>query len=211
MQATWGQVVYEHLKHLNNFFFVGKSTYLLNFIKDFNLLTGTNQKQRIIMISENEETSTKMKNICNDKHFIFLHYNIVPNINKIAETIDKSIHSIICIEDFMPIINKEKELDKMFNQFLLHSRHMNFSFILILHNLRYSMQKRLSFERSFLDQLDLITIFEPNTYKCHIYSFLKNLVDQELYQNLDNIFHLASTILKYPYILLTCKNLYVRL
>ena len=64
----------------------------------------------------------------------------------------------------MPIINKEKELDKMFNQFLLHSRHMNFSFILILHNLRYSMQKRLSFERSFL-QLKVKVKHAPVTHK----------------------------------------------
>ena len=104
------------------------------------------------------------------------------------------------------IINKSKELDKMFNQFLLHSRHKNFSMILILHNLRHAMQKRTSFERSFLDQLDIITIFEPNTYKNHIYSFLKNLLDSEVSQNLDNIFEKASSLLQYPYILITCKQ-----
>lgn len=106
----------------------------------------------------------------------------------------------------MPAINKSKELDKMFNQFLLHSRHKNFSMILILHNLRHAMQKRTSFERSFLDQLDIITIFEPNTYKNHIYSFLKNLLDSEVSQNLDNIFEKASSLLQYPYILITCKQ-----
>ena len=89
----------------------------------------------------------------------------------------------------MPAINKSKELDKMFNQFLLHSRHKNFSMILILHNLRHAMQKRTSFERSFLDQLDIITIFEPNTYKNHIYSFLKNLLENRdmVFNNVKNI------------------------
>ena len=169
-------------------------------------MTGNNQKQRIILISENEETSTTMKNVCNEKNYEFLNYNVVPNIFKITDNINQSIHSIVCIEDFMPTINKEKELDKMFSQFLLHSRHKNVSFILILHNLRYSMQKRLSFERAFLDQLDMIIIFEPNTYKNHIYTFLRNLVDLELYQSLDNIFHIASSLLQYPYILLTCKQ-----
>ena len=147
-----------------------------------------------------------MKKVCSEKDYDFLNYNVVPNIVKIIENINQSIHSIVCIEDFMPTINKEKELDKMFNQFLLHSRHKNVSFIMILHNLRYSMQKRLSFERAFLDQLDMITVFEPNTYKNHMYTFLRNLVDQELYQSLDNIFQIASSLLKYPYILLTCKQ-----
>ena len=68
------------------------------------------------------------------------------------------------------------------------------------------MQKRTSFERSFLDQLDMITVFEPNTYKNHIYSFLKNLLDSEVSQNLDKIFEAAGEILDYPYILITCKQ-----
>ncbi len=135
-----------------------------------------------------------------------MQYSVVPNIEKIAENVDNTVHSIVCLEDFMPAINKNKELDKMFNQFLLHSRHKNFSFILILHNLRHAMQKRTSFERSFLDQLDMITVFEPNTYKNHIYSFLKNLLDSEVSQNLDKIFEAAGEILDYPYILITCKQ-----
>ena len=106
----------------------------------------------------------------------------------------------------MPEINQKKELDKMFNQFLLHSRHKNFSFLMILHNLRHAMHMRTSFERNFLDQLDIIVVFEPSTYKNHIYSFLRNLLDSEVSQNLDHIFQTASQHLTHPYILITCKQ-----
>ena len=178
----------------------------MNFIKNFDILTGSDQQQRIILISENLETSSKMKTVCQEKKYIYIHYSVVPNIEKVAENCNSNIHTIICIEDFMPQINKSKELDIMFNQFLLHSRHKNFSFILILHNLRHAMHRRTSFERNFLDQLDMITIFEPTTYKTHIYNFLRNLIDPELSQSLDNIFHFASSISSYPYIFITCKQ-----
>ena len=185
---------------------IGKSTFLLNFIKKYDLLTGSSEKQRIILISENQETSSKMRTLCHEKNYTYIYYNIVPNIEKIAENVDQNVHTIICVEDFSPFINKNKEIDIMLQQFLLKSRHKNFSIILILHNLRHAMHKRISFERLFLDQLDLMVIFEPNTYKNHIYNFLRNLIDPELSQSLDNIFELASSISNYPYILICCKQ-----
>ena len=71
-----------------------------------------------------------------------------------------------------------------------------------MHGIRHSLSNRNSFERIFLDNCSGLFFFKPINNKKVIYSYLKNILDKNTCDKLDDIFEFISNNSTYPYLFL---------
>ena len=161
----------------------------------------TIKKVEILLISKSEELKEELAKVCISKKYKFTHWKIIHDINIILNNAIQGNQIIVIFEDMSQFINAAdtKTNADMIN-FLYRSRHQQISILLIMHGIRHSLSSRGSFERTFLDNCSGFFVFKPINNKKVIYTYLKNILDKNTTEKLDQIFDFASKIASHPYI-----------
>jgi len=122
-------------------------------------------------------------------------------MNNILNNAIEGNEIIVIFEDMTQFINAAdtKTNADMIN-FLYRSRHQQISILIIMHGIRHSLTNRGSFERTFLDNCSGFFVFKPINNKKVIYTYLKNILDKNTTEKLDQLFDFTSKISSHPYI-----------
>jgi len=162
---------------------------------------------QIIFISKSEESKDELEKICLLKKYHFTWWKIIHSLEKLLNQSNTNKQTIVIFEDMTPFINSaDNKSNSDMIDFLYRSRHSNISILIIMHGIRHSLSKRTSFERIFLDNCSGLFIFKPISNKRVIYSYLKNILDKNTCDKLDQLFEFVSKLTNYPYLLIQANK-----
>ena len=111
---------------------------------------------------------------------------------------------IIVFEDLSEKINLSKNQES-FKTFLLRSRHLQISLILICHDIKNAIIRKLSFENSFFNNLNAAILMTPKASPFKfLYSIMSQLTDLSK-DEIREVVHLSRSFSSYPYVFISSK------